>query len=105
MLQDIDGAALELVIDYVYTADITVTEDNVQVRRTLRLLRWELGRIFGASTQGAVEQWQDEAGSGRMKQAVAGRSLLLQLTLPFLPPAADTSLPPATDAPFPPSCS
>lgn len=31
VLKDIDGAALELLIDYVYTADITVTEDNVQV--------------------------------------------------------------------------
>ncbi|KAF2368914.1 BTB/Kelch-associated [Trinorchestia longiramus] len=31
VLREIDGAALELIIDYVYTADISVTEENVQV--------------------------------------------------------------------------
>ncbi|CAL4174371.1 unnamed protein product, partial [Meganyctiphanes norvegica] len=31
VLQDIDGNALQLLIDYVYTAEVLVTEDNVQV--------------------------------------------------------------------------
>lgn len=31
VLQDIDGGALQLLIDYVYTAEVLVTEENVQV--------------------------------------------------------------------------
>ncbi|XP_063588131.1 ring canal kelch homolog [Penaeus indicus] len=31
VLQDIDGSALQLLIDYVYTAEVLVTEENVQV--------------------------------------------------------------------------
>lgn len=31
VLQGIDGSALQLLIDYVYTAEVLVTEENVQV--------------------------------------------------------------------------
>lgn len=30
-LQDVDGSALTLLIDYIYTSEIKVTEENVQV--------------------------------------------------------------------------
>ena len=32
VLQEIDGRALALLIDFIYTAEVSVTEDNVQVR-------------------------------------------------------------------------
>ncbi len=31
VLQEVDGKALSLLIDFVYTAEVHVTEDNVQV--------------------------------------------------------------------------
>lgn len=34
VLQDIDPRALSLLLDYVYTAEIQVNEDNVQVEST-----------------------------------------------------------------------
>lgn len=40
VLQDIDGSALQLLIDYVYTAEVLVTEENVQVSQ--RWLVWLL---------------------------------------------------------------
>ena len=33
VLQEIDGRALALLIDFIYMAEVSVTEDNVQVRR------------------------------------------------------------------------
>ena len=33
ILQDIDGGALQLLIDYVYSAEVLVTEENVQVNK------------------------------------------------------------------------
>lgn len=35
VLQGLDPYALQLLVDYVYTAEIHVTEDNVQVRLSL----------------------------------------------------------------------
>jgi len=31
VLQEIDGRALMLLVDFIYTAEVSVTEDNVQV--------------------------------------------------------------------------
>lgn len=33
-IKDVDGLTLSKLIDYIYTAEIEVTEENVQVRRT-----------------------------------------------------------------------
>lgn len=35
-IKDVDGLTLSKLIDYIYTAEIEVTEENVQVRRTLK---------------------------------------------------------------------
>lgn len=32
-IKDVDGLTLSKLIDYIYTAEIEVTEENVQVRR------------------------------------------------------------------------
>lgn len=40
VIKEIDSLALELLIEYVYTSEILVTEENVQVLSNLALLFW-----------------------------------------------------------------
>lgn len=35
-IKDVDGLTLSKLIDYIYTAEIEVTEENVQVRKALK---------------------------------------------------------------------
>ena len=41
VLQEIDGKALSMLVEFVYTSEIIVTEENVQVTHYLGITRWD----------------------------------------------------------------
>jgi len=52
VLKDIDSKALELLLEYIYTSKVQITEDNVQVRSNSIFVAIDLSKLLSYSING-----------------------------------------------------